>query len=147
MKKILTATKALLESAFQGRDALIYLAPRTTPYNASKDLEIQVFLGELNVVDHDGSVRRDDFQIHVSVLKKTRLDHAARYDAALTSDAESLLEITQTIIDALDGVFLDRLLVRPLILAHISPVGDATSVPGLLVQTLTFVGGINKAFI
>jgi hypothetical protein len=147
MREILTATKTLLEQAFQERDALIYLAPRTTPYNASKDLEIQVFLGELSVVDHDGSVRRDDFQIHISVLKKTRLDHAARYDTALTNEAESLLEIAQTISDTLDGAFLTGLLVRPLMLARISPVGDAAGVPGLLVQTLTFVGGINKALI
>jgi len=143
MREILIAIKTLLTTAFAKKNALVYLAPRITPHDAAGTLEIQVCLGDLNVLDHDGSTRRDAFQIHVGILKMTRLDHSKRYDAALANDAESLLETTKLIVNTLDGNFLNNTLVRPLTLAHTSVVKDVPNIPGLLVQMITFLGGVN----
>lgn len=123
----------------------IYLSPAIISGHSSFPLEIQVAEGASEYPDHDGEVRREDFYLEVGILQTYRLDSDKRSNSALSDLALSIFAIKQTIIDQLDGSFLNGLLVRPLIIRRESAVQEQKETT--LVKILTFSGGLNEDWV
>lgn len=120
----------------------IYLAPRIQVLASAMPTEIQVCSSGSDYKDHDGGVRREFFNVTVGIIRKFALDSGDRHAQALSDLSKSLLVIKETIIETLHGSFLTgNLLTRPLIIVKESPVEEKKD--GILIQTLTFAGGLN----
>jgi len=109
-------------------------------------------------MDHDGSIRRYHAFFSIGIFQTLRLDNLNRYNDALLSDTESIIDIEDMVINAIYKAgpnFLPvtdpnthvtkELLVRPLIMTSWQEPQALDGKPGVLLSRLNFRGGINDA--
>lgn len=119
----------------------IYLAPKIMAVPSMAPLEIQVCEGSSVYPEHDGSCRSEDFLVLVGIFRKYRLDSGERHSKALADLSLSIYNLKETVIDILDGKFLNDLLDRPLIVQTETAVTEPAA--NQLLKTISFIAGLN----
>ena len=141
----------------------VYLAPKVTVPEVGQLHEVQIVENGINVLDADGSVRREDFQLIVALIWRSGKVVADKYWNDLTSQTESIHTAVAKIVDGttigavvypgLHGSFLTtgspavNTLVRPLTFLRESPAYTPNNIKGCLVKEILFVGGYNTDLI
>ena len=144
-RKIMLQVIQELQAVFpQLHDNQVYLVPKIMLLPSMQMVEIQVAEGSSRVLDHDGTVRREDFQVVVGILMKYRFDSDGRFHQALAHLEKSIWLTQTTAVNTLDGNNLDQSILRPLQLTERSAVEQLGK--DTLVKQLVFIGGINVAW-
>ncbi len=151
MNQIVTDVTALYTDDELIEGMHVYLSPKITPLKSMSRFEIQVIEGGVEIVDHTGSVRREQFNLIIGLFLRVRKDHGDRHGRALADIAESIFVYKATLIADLDGSFVPKnaveLLVRPLALISESPVYSVGSIDEILIKEIHFVGGLNVSLL
>lgn len=113
--KILHSTALELAETFAAepqRIALwdrIYLSPAIMWLQSAAETELQIAEGGTQVLNQDGSARRDQVSIDIGVVRKVQLDETGAYQLALGAIASSVNSYREAIITKLNGNFLKDL--------------------------------------
>jgi len=122
----------------------IYLAPSVIEIPGRRPLNIQVCDGGVNYTNFEGGVRTEHFTLLIGILKSYSVDYAGKYQKALADLTESIFVTKESVITTLEGSFLNSLIVRPLRIMSESEIRQGREA-GLLIKTLSFIGGMNTA--